>query len=215
MILLAAGNSRRFGSNKLLTEYDGKLLYQYTFDIVAEVSQWLTNNKVDYSIYTVSQYKEILIQAEKNNYAAIENHKPEQGIAYSIKLGIESHSDFTQNTAALTIHKREKYLFFVCDQPLLRSESVIDLISVYLDSNKSMGCLSYKNRMGNPCIFDDECIPDLLKLKGDKGGKKIILQNQSNTLIVQVDDEKELFDVDDIADFKKLHEFGRKNSPTK
>ena len=32
MILMAAGNSRRFGSNQLLYEWRGKKLYRYMFD---------------------------------------------------------------------------------------------------------------------------------------------------------------------------------------
>ena len=37
LILMAAGNSRRFGSNKLLYEWRGKKLYRYMYDSLVEV----------------------------------------------------------------------------------------------------------------------------------------------------------------------------------
>lgn len=205
IILLAAGNSRRFGNNKLLTEFRGKPLFQYTFDVAKKVGEWLNENKVDYNIITVSQYREILSAAEKSGCLAIENNKPELGISYSIKLALNACAQFDDrdNKDSKRYHN-VAYMFFVCDQPLLRRESAIRLVSLYRKSRKIMGCLAYKNRLGNPCIFNSKCVPDLLQLEGDQGGKKIILLNPDTTLTVESYDEKELFDIDNMADFNKL-----------
>ena len=41
LILMAAGNSRRFGSNKLLYEWRGKKLYRYMLDALLEAAEGL------------------------------------------------------------------------------------------------------------------------------------------------------------------------------
>ena len=83
VILLAAGNSIRFGSNKLLHKIDGKPLYQFLPDTLKKVKS------CDGVHCIVSQYKEILEQMEERGYQCVKNDKPEDGIAHSIRLGIE------------------------------------------------------------------------------------------------------------------------------
>ncbi len=193
VILLAAGNSRRFGSNKLLTEFMGKPLYKHTLDKIVEINKWLYKEEIDCDVIVVSQYEKILEQAKNIGFIAVINSKPELGISYSIKLGINACDAFAGN-----------YMFFVCDQPMLSLKSIKMLITSYIKSNKTIGCLSYKNVLGNPCIFDRKYVADFMKLEGDRGGKKIILLNQDSTLIVESVDGKELIDIDNMDDFNEL-----------
>ena len=83
LILMAAGNSRRFGSNKLLYEWKGKKLYRYMLDALLEAAEELGKNsgadtgsrevpdrergsgKRDIRIRVVTQYKEILEDVEQ------------------------------------------------------------------------------------------------------------------------------------------------------
>ena len=41
LIMLAAGNSRRFGSNKLLYEIEGKPMYRHILEKLMIVAEWL------------------------------------------------------------------------------------------------------------------------------------------------------------------------------
>ena len=43
MIMLAAGNSRRFGGNKLLYEVDGMPMYRHILDLLMEVENEVKN----------------------------------------------------------------------------------------------------------------------------------------------------------------------------
>lgn len=83
LILMAAGNSRRFGSNKLLYEWKGKKLYRYMLDALMEAAEELKKNsgedtgsrevsdrergsgKRDIRIRVVTQYEEIMKEVEQ------------------------------------------------------------------------------------------------------------------------------------------------------
>ncbi len=56
MIYLAAGNSRRFGSNKLLYSFRGLPLYQYGLKQLRE----LLEKNENYTLDVVTQYDEII-----------------------------------------------------------------------------------------------------------------------------------------------------------
>lgn len=80
-ILLAAGNSRRFGKNKLLESFNGKLLYEYTL----EIARNLTLDE----IILVTQYEEIVKREKDKGISLVYNPNPQRGISESIKLGVK------------------------------------------------------------------------------------------------------------------------------
>ena len=63
IIYMAAGNSRRFGSNKLFYELDGKPMYRHLLDRLAEIKNRYNKSKSDsqtIDITVVTRYREIL-----------------------------------------------------------------------------------------------------------------------------------------------------------
>lgn len=104
-VLLAAGNSVRFGGNKLLTPFHGSPLYRYTFDAVNAAGCFA-------QVVVVTQYEEIAAAAAAYGYACVHNEHPELGQSHSVALG---------TAAAL---EADAILFAVCDQPYLRPESL-------------------------------------------------------------------------------------------
>lgn len=63
IIYMAAGNSRRFGSNKLLYELDGKPMYRHLLERLIEIKDRYNKLKSDSSaidITVVTRYREIL-----------------------------------------------------------------------------------------------------------------------------------------------------------
>ena len=55
LIMLAAGNSRRFGSNKLLYEIEGKPMYLHVLEQLKQVQKKIP----DSGIIVLTQYQEI------------------------------------------------------------------------------------------------------------------------------------------------------------
>ena len=87
LIFLAAGNSTRFGSNKLLYRLNGKCMYRYGLEVAAALWQ---KGLLD-TIVIVTQYEEIIydIEAHFPYMKTVNNPHPEAGISGSIRLGVE------------------------------------------------------------------------------------------------------------------------------
>lgn len=184
IIYLAAGNSLRFGSNKLLYKIRGKELYRYGLDNLIK----LTSICNDCKLIVVTQYLEIITSYPKLNY--IYSAKCQEGLSYSIKAGIEM------------IDKQNNFqiMFVVADQINLNYQTLNKMLDAYNNSNYSLASMVYQDRAGNPTIFDAIYIDELMKLESDQGGRKIIDQHQDRCLFYQIENEFELFDIDKLED---------------
>ena len=118
LILLAAGDSRRFGSNKLLYELHGKPMYRYSVDEVAKLDTTVFAEKI-----VVSQYDEILDTLSKEGYLTVRNTESYLGISHSIQLGLAASEE-------------EAWCFLVADQPYLKAETLERFVEAFQTSGK-------------------------------------------------------------------------------
>lgn len=184
LILLAAGDSKRFRGNKLLHLFEGKPMYQYLVDEVErleECSGELFERKI-----VVTQYQKIMDDLGVRGYQVVENHESELGISHSIELGI------------LAAEKcgGQGFCFAVCDQPYLKGETIQTLVEGFLQSGKGIGCLSCQGELGNPAIFSTRYREELLSLEGDVGGRRVIRKHPEDLYLCEVENGRELVDVD-------------------
>lgn len=182
-VLLAAGNSRRFGENKLLSVMNGKPMYCYLADRLDRLHREHMGLKV-----IVSQYSEILASLEERSYLPVYNEEPEKGISHSIQLGIK-------RIAEHSVGNTDAVCFFVCDQPYLELETIDHFLIEYMYSGKGIGCVGNEKRLGNPVVFQMKYMEELLALTGDTGGKRIVKAHMDDTFIFRVED-RELQDID-------------------
>ena len=163
IIYMAAGNSRRFGSNKLFYELDGKPMYRHLLDRLTEIKNRYNKSKSDsqtIDITVVTRYREILDYcACIPDCHAVISPDSEKGISYTIKAGImavqeqkklKKSSEVTHHTA----EKEEYYMFAVADQPYLKSQSVIKLIDRVL-KNTGGKRLAFSLRCGDAVILSE------------------------------------------------------------
>lgn len=177
IILLAAGDSRRFGAeNKLLHKIQGKTMFQHCLD------KMLRLECRDISV--VTQFDEIADIARSAGAKVLYNPHPQEGISSSVKIGLKANLS------------SDAWMFAVCDQPWLTLETLEALISCYFSSGKGIAALSSGGKIGNPCIFSSKYKDELLQLTGDVGGKHVIVKHRDDTAVYQLEDEKELEDID-------------------
>ena len=158
LIMLAAGNSRRFGSNKLLYTIEGEPMYRHILSELMRVRKALKEQKHTCEITVVTQYEEIAAEAEKCGAQVLYNLHPDEGISSSLKIGLSRNREM------------DACLFTVSDQPWLRGETILALLEVFLKEGKGIACVEYDGKLGNPCVFSERYYGELMGLEGEESG---------------------------------------------
>ena len=201
IIYMAAGNSRRFGSNKLFYELDGKPMYRHLLERLIEIKDRYNKLKSDspaIDITVVTRYREILDYCSSiPDCHAVLSPDSEKGISHTIKAGIMAVQEQKKTSM------QDYYMFAVADQPYLKSQSVIKLIDKVLENKgdkRLVFSLHCGDAVGNPCVFHSSLIPQLLSLEGDKGGGSVA--KKYDCVYVDIADERELMDIDTLSNSK-------------
>lgn len=179
VVVLAAGASKRFGGNKLLTSIQGKPLYEHMLRKVDALSAFPT--------YIVTGYEEIQKAAEEKKIHVVENRQPELGISHSLRLGL---------SACLKENPEiQGVLFSVCDQPNLQLQTMLGLIRTAMLHPGKIVCSGHEGKSGNPVVWDKKFFEELMKLEGDTGGKVILEKRKEQCILLEAEAE-ELKDID-------------------
>ncbi|MCQ2563171.1 MAG: putative selenium-dependent hydroxylase accessory protein YqeC [Mogibacterium sp.] len=175
VILEAAGDSKRFGSNKLLHIMDdGRPMIASVLDAVRSLD---VHKKI-----IVTQYDEVAKLA--SGFDTVMNDRPDLGISRSMKLGLMAAGD------------ADAYIFCVCDQPGLTAETLEKLIDAYKKGTAGIVSLAWQGQMRNPKIFSSLYREELMRLEGDTGGRQIIDAHKKDLLLVEAENEDEVKDID-------------------
>ena len=227
VIYMAAGNSRRFGRNKLLVSWHGKPLYRHTLDLLLDRQQaWA--GRCPITITVVTQYEEI--RRELGDRSGLEGLSivycadSKKGVSYTIRAGIQAASRRAGSRSRLCGEtSQDMWMFVVADQPLLSAASIDALIQAVCDAGdpgdhreQAEECapvyekqffpeayaLACHGQTGNPCVFSDALIPELLALEGDQGGRTVLRRHRC--MYVEIGDAAEFMDIDSAEDAGRI-----------
>jgi molybdenum cofactor cytidylyltransferase len=176
-IILAAGLSRRMGSDKLLLPVDGIAL-------VERVMQAADASLLD-DIVVVYQNPMVRKLAERYRIRQIYNPDAEQGQSASVKIGV---------LAALP--QTQAYMFLTGDQPFIAAGTINLLISAWRAGTGHIIVPVFEGKRGSPAIFPAACRPELLALAGDIGGRAVISAHSDSVQQIDIPDSREGIDVD-------------------
>ncbi len=183
-VLMAAGSARRFGSNKLSVQLDGMTLAEHALNVIP--------SEEFYHVVVITRYPEIVEMAKNRGFMVKINQEPDKGLSHTIHIGMEALAD------------ADALLFLVADQPLLRRETILRELALFRAHPDCIVSVGHHGRRGNPCIFPRTFFPDLLSLDGDMGGNEVIKSNEDKLLFCDVEDERELIDVDVTETLREL-----------
>ena len=124
-------------------------------------------------------------------FAAVHNPHPDYGISHTIALGLTE------------LRVCDGVLFQVSDQPLLRRESVAELVDRWRARPEKIAALGHGGVRGNPCLFPARFFPELLELREDHGGNTVIRRHEEDLFLLEVPAE-ELHDVDTVQALEEL-----------
>lgn len=180
-VVLAAGNARRFGSDKLNAQVEGVSLIRRALDAVPG----------GLATVVVSQYPDILTLAGEYGFDALLNDRPELGLSRSVRLGLAHLTDC------------DGVLFLVSDQPRLKRDSVEALAALWAQNPEKIAAMAHNGVRGNPCLFPARLFPELLALTGDRGGSAVIRHHEDDLILLETD-APELADVDTPAALEQV-----------
>ncbi len=168
--MLAAGASRRFGSQKLLADLRGKPVVRWSVERVLEAHPGEVIVVVGHEGDAVSAALEGLAVRVTMNEGWSE------GIGSSLRAGIGALSSETD--AAMIV---------LGDEPTVKSADVVALLDAYAASDKRIVVPSYRGEHAHPVIFARQLFGELLAIGGDRGARDVIASDPGRVLVVHFD----------------------------
>lgn len=184
-IVLAAGESKRFGSHKLMQSYKGQTVIEHLLNKLEQVS-------FDEVYVIASKITKEIVSNRAYAFKMVLNMNPEEGISSSIRLGLEASTDCAA------------YCFIVADQIALEACTLEAMVKRYKQNPEGILCAAFKEQLGNPVIFNQKYKKELMQLEGDVGGKKVLKAHLEEVMLFEVEHEKELIDIDTQKDWNRL-----------
>ncbi|MCG2894770.1 MAG: nucleotidyltransferase family protein [Vulcanisaeta sp.] len=177
-IVLAAGEGRRFGGNKLTIPIGGEPVITRVLKALASIDR----------VVIVGAYAEELMQYLRNE-VVIYNPNYREGISTSIKLGLRFFQDY------------DAVLIVLGDMSLITRETISKIINAYHE-----GCTAviptYKGLRGNPVLIHRSLFNELTRLKGDVGAREL-LRDRADVCYVECGPEV-IMDIDTLDDLARI-----------
>jgi len=184
-ILLAAGQSKRMGELKQLMPFGQSTIVEQAVDN-------LLGSAVDEVIVVVGYKAEDVIKAiAAKPIKLVINPDYEQGMSTSVIAGLSLVHSGVQGV-----------MLALGDQPLVDSQTINRLIEEFYTHDKGIAIPTYQGRRGHPIIFAIKYKEQLLKLRGDMGGRQIIEDHPDDVVEVAVNSESVIADFDTTDDYQ-------------
>ena len=157
-IILAAGRSSRFGRPKQLARFESQALVRRAATAALDAACR--------SIVVVvgAQAAEITPELAGLSVAIVVNADWRDGLGSSIRAGTRHLID--------SAGEIEGVLLLACDQPLVRADTLRQIIALHQATGKPIVASAYANTLGIPALFDRSCFAELLTLRGDRGANQ-------------------------------------------
>jgi len=183
-VLLAAGQSSRFGQDKLMYALrDG-------CPIALRAAQNLIR-VLPTSVAVVSSMPSPLADGLNDlGYQLVVNDVPEQGMSRSLSLGVEYVATSTGWVIALA------------DMPWIAPDT-IKRVADALVQGASLAAPRYQRRRGHPVGLSVRWRDELSAVTGDRGARDILMAKAAELVAIEVSDPGVMRDIDTPADLTK------------
>ena len=183
ILILAAGTSSRMkGRNKLLEPIRSLTLLE---KVIIEA----INSKAN-AVSVILPSETSPLWNISGNYPVhrLSVYTTQIGMGYSISCGIIS----------IKSRNPDGVIIVLADMPEIKTIHLDKIIHVFT-KNQEKGIVrptSFDGKPGNPVLFSWKFFDHLINLKGDKGAKKIISENQKDVQYIELPGDVSLVDLD-------------------
>lgn len=187
-IVLAAGKGERMGEPKLFLPLRAKAVLQWVLESVlaTEVSEVIC---VVRDLVAVRAH----ISVTDDRLSWLVNYQADAGQSASVIAGLWAVDA-----------RCDGALFVVGDQPMLDSALINALLDRFKRVSAPIVAPSFQGEIRNPALFRRELFPELLKLKGDHGGRSVIKKYRDRVELVQWGEATTFMDIDDQNDYERI-----------
>lgn len=192
-IILAAGASRRFGSDKLLYPLTRRGL---TMPLAAHsLLPWI-DNFGQVTVVVRPQFNSSAIELALGKASAasirwVECADAAQGMAASLACGVRANSDACG------------WLIGLADMPALPSQAVASVRQA-LAGGAALAATALHGRRGHPVGFAAHYRAQLLALQGDTGARALLERDCGQMTLIETNDDGIFVDVDTSDDLEQL-----------
>ena len=191
-VILAAGESSRFGEPKQLTKLNNKCLLEWVVDAALA-------SDLDKVVLILGHEHQKIIEVledkkRSDKFQTAINPRFRDGQGRSVALGV---SRIAETYASV--------MFLLGDQPMVDPATINHLLGCFLASEKNICVPVSRGKRGNPTIFSNLFYNRLSAIEGDIGGRKIIESNPDQILEVEIENSLVFFDIDTPQDLKELN----------
>lgn len=184
-VVLAAGQGRRFGDNKLLQMLGDRPVLEHV--LVALPRERFAQ------VVVVASSQGVEELCSQQNLTCL--RYPGGSQSESIRLGIG------------TMDEMDGCLFVMGDQPLCTRESMEKLLDVFLAHPEAVVRLAWGETPCSPVLFPKRYFPNLRSLTGEQGGMSALRGLEAEIRLVQAADEAELWDVDTRTELEQIQAY--------
>jgi molybdenum cofactor cytidylyltransferase len=184
-IILAAGESKRMGTPKMLMPYKGKTIIE---NVIATV----TSSDADRTIVVLGSGSgdiQKIVELMPIEYCINENYK--EGMLSSVKCGFDNLPE-----------RFEAALIFLGDQPMVEVSVINGLIEAYHSSGKGIVMPVYGNKRGHPLMIGSKYRDEIEKLDEGQGLRALSQKFPDDVLEIEVNTSTILKDIDTLDDYK-------------
>ena len=215
-VIMASGEGKRFGGNKLLASFRGAPLYHGILKATAPLFKAAPQESAPLDLLVVTRHVEIAAWCRENSVRVLLHDLPERNQAIRLALaalncaGTESVSDIHAAPEKLSAEKLsaeqlpDGCLFCPADQPLVTEESLHRMIKAFQKAPDRIIRLSYQGTEGSPVLFPASLFPELAALPPGTGGREVIRRHPELVTAVEAQFPEELKDADIPEDLREL-----------
>ena len=182
-LILAAGESKRFGSCKHLVKIGKETFIEHQLSIAQTITP-------DHVAVVVGAYADEIKEKIHGKAIVFENKHWQMGIGSSLAHGVRQLQNY------------DGVLVLLADQVAIAQQGLLALRDRWFENTENIVCARYDNILGVPTIFPRKYYSEIFMLHEDVGAKHLIQRYIENT--VAVDIPTALFDIDTLADLEKL-----------
>lgn len=193
-IYLAAGRSSRMGTNKLSLPFR-------TFTIGNSSLRTALSSSLEH-VFVVTKKEDSLDWIDPSLFCSPYSSRWSQVVCNDAKKG-QAHS-LKRGILAAMSENPKGIMILLADQPYLSSATINELVTTYINDSvqRDFVAASYDGIPRPPVIFSPSVIPNLMKLQGDVGARRLLQELEG--IYVQFPYAQDFYDIDTKEDYERV-----------